>query len=207
MDTPNHDKELVLAQILYLYIIPTLLLYYGIIPGQFRLVMLSGVAILLYGIIRHANWTYADLGIHRDFIKDIIPYAIFTIIGIVSLYFISELAPKIIEARIYKWWENLRFLFLFIPISILQEVIFRGVLMNMLQRVFKNPIFIIGLNASLFALIHIIYLNQTIILPITFIGGIGFAYIYYKYPNLILISLSHAILNFTAMILGFFVLR
>ncbi len=208
MDTPSrHEKELVLAQILYLYIIPVLLLFYGIVPENFRIMMLLGVSLLLYGIIKRSGWTYSDLGFKKDFIKDILPYAIFTIIGVFALVLISKIAPKIEEARIYEWWENIRFLILFIPISVLQEVIFRGVLMHMLQRAFKNPIFIIVLNASLFALIHIIYLNQSIILPITFIGGIGFAWLYYKYPNLVLVSISHTILNFTAMILGFFALK
>jgi membrane protease YdiL (CAAX protease family) len=207
MDTPNHDKEVVLAQILYLYITPTLLLYYGIIPGHFRLVMLFSIALLLYGIIKHAKWTYSDIGIQKGLMKDIIPYTIFTLVGIAFLFLIAYLAPKVAEKRIYLWWENLRFLILFIPISVLQEIVFRGILMHLLVKAFKNPIFIIILNASLFALIHIIYLNSIIVLPLTFLGGIAFAWIYYKYPNLILVSLSHTVLNFTAMILGFFVLR
>jgi membrane protease YdiL (CAAX protease family) len=105
------------------------------------------------------------------------------------------------------WWKNAKFLLLFIPLSVLQEVIFRGVLMNMLRRVFTNPVFIIGLNASLFALMHVIYLNSAFVLPVTFIAGVGFAWMYYKYQNLVLISISHTILNFVGMILGFFVLR
>ncbi|MEA3398924.1 MAG: CPBP family intramembrane glutamic endopeptidase, partial [Patescibacteria group bacterium] len=91
--------------------------------------------------------------------------------------------------------------------SVLQEVVFRGVLMHMLRRAFKSPFFIIILNAALFALIHILYADAKVILPLTFLAGICFSWLYYKYPNLILISISHTILNFTAMILGFFVLR
>jgi membrane protease YdiL (CAAX protease family) len=79
--------------------------------------------------------------------------------------------------------------------------------MHMLRKAFNNVPFVIFLNASLFALIHIIYINTDIVLPLTFIGGIGFAVMYYKYPNLVMISISHTILNFTAMILGFFVVR
>lgn len=207
MDNNRHEKELVFAQILYLYIIPTLLLYYGVIPGQFRLLMLFGVALLLYGIIKRAKWTYADMGITKDFMQGALPYAVFTIVGVASLYFISRVAPMFDERPHYKWWEDMRFLLLFIPISVLQEIVFRGILMKFLRHAFKSPFFIITLNASLFALIHVIYLNSILILPITFVGGIGFAWLYYKYPNLILISISHTILNFVAMILGFFVLR
>lgn len=202
-----HDKELVLAQILYLYVIPTLLLYYEVIPGQFRIVMLFGIALTLYGIIKRAHWTYQDLEIKKNFIKDFIPYAIFTIVGVVVLYFMSETIPVIENREHYEWWENARFLILFVPISVLQEIIFRGVLMHMLKRAFKSIPFIIILNASLFALIHIIYLNTFVVMPLTFVAGIGFALMYHKYPNLIMISISHTVLNFTAMILGFFVLK
>lgn len=202
-----HEKELVFAQILYLFILPTLLLYYGVIPGHFRIVLLFTVALFLYGIIKRAKWTYADLAISKDFIKDILPYAIFTIVGVGLLFFISRMVPSLDARPDYKWWEDMRFLALFIPISVLQEIIFRGILMKFLRHAFSSPIFIIFLNASLFSMIHVIYVNSTLILPITFIGGIGFSWIYYRYPNLILISISHTILNFIAMILGFFILR
>lgn len=203
----HHEKELVLAQVLYLYVIPTLLLYYGVIPGEFRIILLFSIALLLYGIVKHAHWTFADLEIKKNFLKDIVPYTIFTLLGVGIIFLISEIIPTIEGKEYYKWWENARFLLLFIPISVLQEIIFRGILMHMLKRAFSSIPFIIILNASVFALIHIIYLNSIIVLPLTFIGGIGFAWIYYKYPNLIMISIAHTILNFTAMILGFFVLR
>ena len=203
----KHEKELVLAQILYIYIIPILLLYYKILPGQFRIILLFGVALMLYGIVRHAKWTYADLEIRKNFMKDIIPYTIFTIVSIGVIVSVSKFASSPNSSNYYEWWEDVRFLLLFIPISVLQELIFRGVLMHMLRRAFTNVPFIIILNASLFALIHIIYLNAALVMPLTFIGGVGFAWMYYKYPNLILISISHTILNFVAMILGFFVLR
>lgn len=204
MDAIKTEKELVWIQILYLYVVPTLLIYFGVIPGNFRIILLLGISLLMYGIIKRSNWTYKDMGISIDFMKDIFPYAIFTVISVISLIFISQIVTV---KPMYEWWEDARFLLLFIPISFLQEIIFRGILMHLLKKAFSSPVFIIVLNASVFMLIHIIYINTSIILPLTFIAGLGFAWIYYKYPNLILVSISHAILNFTAMILGFFVLR
>lgn len=204
MDNLKHERELVWLQILYLFIIPVLLLYFKILPGNFRFLMLLGVAILLFGIVKHNKWTYKDLGIKKKFLKDLVPYTLFTVGGVFFLVWLAEVVPHL---SFGEWWENAKFLLLFIPISILQEIIFRGVLMNMLKRAFRNPIFIIGLNAFVFALMHVIYLNSTFVLPMTFIAGVGFAWIYYKYENLILISISHTILNFVAMILGFFIIR
>lgn len=204
MDNTKNERELVWVQILYLFVIPTLLMYFKVLSGNFRFLLLLGVAILLFGIIKHAKWTYADMGIRRDFMKDLVPYLLFTVGGIFFLIWLAQIVP---HSPFLNWWKNFKFLILFIPISILQEVIFRGVLMNMLRRVFVNPIFIIVLNAAVFAMMHVIYLNSIFVLPMTFIAGIGFAWMYYQYENLPLISISHTILNFTAMIFGFFVIR
>ena len=79
--------------------------------------------------------------------------------------------------------------------------------MNFLMRAFKSPIFIICINAAVFAFMHVIYLNSIFVLPMTFIAGIGFAWMYYRYKNLILISVSHTVLNFIAVAMGFFIIR
>lgn len=207
IENSRRQKELVWVQILYLYIIPVLLLYFDVLPGDLvnlRFIVLFIVCVFLFGIVKHAKWTWNDVGIFKDFLKDITPYALFTIGSIGFLFWLFEISNYI---PMFEWWRNVKFLLLFIPISVLQEVALRGILMNMLRRAFKSPIFIIILNSSIFALIHIIYLNATFVLPFTFIAGLGFAWMYYKYPNLILISISHAILNFVGMILGFFVVR
>lgn len=204
MDDLRKERELVWLQILYLFIIPILLLYFKVIHGDFRIVMLFGISLLLFGIVRHNHWTYKDFGISKDFMKDIVPYSLFTVGGAFFLIWLSAIVP---HEPFLNWWRNIKFLILFIPLSVLQEIVFRGILMNMMKRAFSSPIFIIGLNACVFALMHVIYLNSTFVLPMTFIAGIGFAWMYYKYDNLVLVSISHTILNFVAMILGFFVVR
>ena len=69
MDNTKKGRELVWVQILYLYVIPTLLLYFKVLPGNFRFLLLFGVALLLYGIVWNAKWTLSDLGINKDFMK------------------------------------------------------------------------------------------------------------------------------------------
>ncbi len=201
---PKKERELVLIQILYLYLIPIILFYFKIISSDFRVLVLLIIVLLLFGIIHYANWTYADLGIKKDFMKDIVPYSIFTIGSVLFVLWLAKVVPH--EPYI-EWWESYKFLLLFIPISVLQEILFRGILMNFLGRAFSSPIVIICINAGIFAFMHVIYLNSMFVLPLTFIAGIGFAWMYLKYKNLILISVSHAILNFVAVALGFFVVR
>lgn len=198
------EKELVWAQIIYLFILPVLLLYFKIIPINYRLLVLVAVSVIILGIVIFNKWSFNDFGLKKSFMKDFWPYFIFTLLGSGFLFWISVITT---HPPMVSWWKNIRFLFLFIPVSVLQEVAFRGVLMNMLRRAFSQPVLIIGLNSIVFALMHIIFINAIIVLPITLIAGIGFAWIYYKYPNLILISISHTILNFVGMVLGFFVAR
>ena len=54
--------------------------------------------------------------------------------------------------------------------------------------------------------LHSIFPNPTIGLPIAFIGGLGFALMYMKYPSLLLIIISHSIINFFVVLYGFFVI-
>jgi len=204
MNDIKKERELVWVQILYLYLIPIMLLFYKVLPSYSRIPLLFIVALFIYGITRYEKWTTRDFGIQKNWKKYFWPYFLFTVVGFLFLLVIEEID---IAKPMLSWWTNTRFLLLFIPISFLQELIFRGVLMNMLRKVFTSKWFIILLNASVFALMHIIYLHAYFTLPLTFVAGIGFAWIYYKYPNLVLISIAHTILNFTGMILGFFVIR
>jgi hypothetical protein len=129
MDTPSrNDREVVFAQILYLFVTPTLLIYYKIIPGSYRLIMLGGVALLLYGIIRRAQWTRADMGIVPIQKQAVLPYVLFTTGGVCFILWLAYISPLDAVRPGYEWWEDARFLILFIPISVLQEVIFRGIL-------------------------------------------------------------------------------
>ena len=197
-------REIVFLQILYLYIIPTMLFYFDVIPDKFRFVTLLCIALTLYGIVRKHHWTSSEFGITKNFMKDIAPYFIFTVSGVLFLVWLAKITP---HSPMLEWWDNKKFILLFIPFSILQEIIFRGVLMRLLRKAFTSPVFIITINAALFSFMHVIYTHSIFVLPMTFIGGIGFAWMYYKYPNLILISASHTVFNFVGMILGFFVLR
>jgi membrane protease YdiL (CAAX protease family) len=197
-------EELVLIQVFYLFIVPVLLLYFNIIPDNFRLLFLFTVATLLLGVIYKAKWTYGDIGLKRNWKKEWSQYAIFTFCGILFLYWLATIVP---HEPFLDWWENKRFLLLFIPISVMQEVLFRGILMKMLLEAVRRVEVAIFINAAVFCILHIIYVHAVFVLPLTFIGGIAFAWMYTKYKNLVLISISHTIFNFVAMILGFFVLR
>jgi membrane protease YdiL (CAAX protease family) len=197
------SKRLRLTQILVIFVLPVLILYFKILPPDWRMVLLAISSLLIYGIIRHENWTYEDMGIRHDNFKKALPfYLFFTVLGLIVLFFINY-KVNITAYTHAKLFAFDTFIF-FLPSSFFQEFAFRSFLMPRLKRIFNNNYYVIFVNALLFAFIHIIYTGVSILMPFLFILGIFLAWLYQKYPNLVLISLAHAVLNVTAVALGFF---
>lgn len=200
MNKPS--KGLIIAQILLIFVLPVALLYFDVISYYWRILLLMLNSLVIYGIIRHENWTYEDMGLHHHNIKQAIPfYAFFTVLGVIALFIIDhKINMPDVDTKIF-FIKTFAF---FIPISFFQEFAFRAFLIPKLKEIFTSDYFVILSNAVLFTLIHIIYPNIGIGLPIAFVSGIFFAWLYIKYPNLLLVSASHMILNLTAVLLGFF---
>ncbi|MBP6857597.1 MAG: CPBP family intramembrane metalloprotease [Candidatus Pacebacteria bacterium] len=200
----NYDKELVLYQIFFIFILPIALLTLGIIPIAWRLVVLCVSMIFMYGVIQHEKISDEVMGLSKKtFRRSLIPYTVFTLVGafvFVRLSDVLAINPNIL------WWQYSHFLFLFLPVSLLQEIAYRGFLFPKLRQLTHKWWVVIGANTVLFTLLHIIYPTPGIMLPVAFFSGLALAIMYRYYPNLILISLSHAILNFIAVLHGFFFL-
>ena len=196
------SKRLILVQIFIIFILPVFLLYFHILPINWRFILLAISSLVIYGIIRREKWSFKEMGIHNDNFKKAIPfYASFVVLGIVVLFLIDHrFNMPDIDTKIFfiKTWA------FFIPVSLFQEFAFRSFLIPRLKKLYDNNYVVILFNAVLFTLLHIIFPNLGIGLPIAFISGIFFAWLYIKYPNLVLISLAHSILNVVAVLLGFF---
>ena len=73
-----------------------------------------------------------------------------------------------------------------------QELIYRTFFFHRYQFLFKNKSIFIFLNATLFSLAHIFFRN-TLVLILTFLGGLLFAFTYHKSKSTLLVSIEHAI--------------
>ncbi len=198
----EHDRELVLYQIFFIFILPIALLMFGIVPVEWRMVVLCIAMLFMYGVIQKENITDHEMGLgNKDFKKALAAYTLFTIVGALLLIKLSAffgIDPKIV------WWKSPHLLFVFLPVSLLQEIAYRGFLFHKLKQISSKWWVIIGANTVLFTILHVIYPLPQIMLPLAFFSGIGFALMYRYFPNLILISLAHAVLNFIAILYGFF---
>lgn len=73
-----------------------------------------------------------------------------------------------------------------------QEVIYRTFYFERYQDLFSPRKLLIFINALVFSLAHIMFRN-TLVLVLTFIGGLLFAYTYVKTKSTVLVSIEHAL--------------
>ncbi|HEY4526313.1 MAG TPA: CPBP family intramembrane glutamic endopeptidase [Candidatus Paceibacterota bacterium] len=199
--TTTGKRYRTLLEIVFLFITPVLLVYLNIVEReQYLVVALVYTSFVVVLVIRE-HWTLRSLHIRLDNIKKgLVPYAIFTTLGIIGIMTIASLVGN------EKGSMNLYLLFLSwsLPIALVQEFLYRGFLMRELNVFHASVLAVIIINALIFAFMHAVYDPLALTLPVTFIAGIGFAWMYIKFPNLVLITISHAVLNFVALWHGFF---
>ncbi len=203
MDTSSLRQKLFI-EVLLIFLLPVLLLYFNIIPIQFRFYVLAILVCAIIVIVFREKWGLKDFGIRIPTRRQTMLYIGATILGFFSLLYYATLIGTPLNAQVLtsKW-----FLLTFFPVSVLQEVAYRGFLIPMLKKVFDDRMTIILVNAALFTVLHIIFKDPNAILPLSFIAGLFFTTLYMRAPNLILVSVCHAILNFFAILFGFFLIQ
>ncbi len=191
-----------LLEIFLIFVFPMILLFFGVIPLEYRLYVGIPVLSTILLIIKTESWSLKKIGIRIDNLKEsLIPYVFFTILGVLFLLFLAKILGK---NPLSSWWTHPHFQYFFIPVSIFQEFFYRSFLIPKLDSVSPSLVVSIMMNALLFTLLHIIFPNPFLMLPVAFVGGLAFTIMYKLYPNLILISIAHIILNFIAVLYCFF---
>jgi len=88
-------------------------------------------------------------------------------------------------------WLLLLFVYSFFSVYP-QELIYRTFFFKRYAGLFKNEALLIFVNAVLFSLAHLFF-GSTLVLVLTFLGGLLFAYTYKKTQSTLLVSIEHAI--------------
>lgn len=194
-----------IIQVLLVFVLPVYLLYKKIIPFKYRLHVLFSIFLVTILFIVLEGMSLYDLGIRFDNIDShIFPYIAFTVLISVAIFYLSKYILKRTHF-VHFWAEKKSHFFMFIPLSFLQEFIFRGYLIPKLFDIFTSSFMVVFINALLFMYIHVIYSNKKIDLLLVFIEGFLIAMIYVFYPNLIFATIAHATHNFIAIFFKFFI--
>ena len=187
-------------QMLVFLVLPVLSLVMGFVPlnGRVHILVLIILGIIFLIVIEKIS--FKELGLRVDNIKTtFIPYSILTVLGVFSLLFLMHIFNK---HPLENWWTHPHLQWIFLPASILQEFGYRAFFQTKLQKAI-NPYLAIFIISVLYSFMHILW-KDPLILLITFMAGLGWGYLWYKYPNFYLLVLSHAILNFLTVLFGFF---
>ena len=187
-------------QILIFTVLPVLVLVFGLVPLNLRGFVLALVVLGAVGLAIYEKMPLKELGFRTDNLKrSLIPYGVFTLVSALGLIGLANLLGI---QPIANWWTNSHLQWAFLPISAAQEFGYRAYFQTKLQKKI-NPYLAIFIMATLYSGMHILWRNP-LIMAMTFVGGIAWGYLWYKYPNFYLLTISHSILNFLAIFLGFF---
>lgn len=191
-----------IIQLSTIFVLPVLLLFANIIPPKYSLYVLASITLISIFFAYYEKWSLQDFGLHfREFKKSVVAYIIFTTVICMLTLVLAKILNK---STLENWWTYSHFQYQFLILSAVQEVIYRGYLLQKLKLLFGSVKMVILINAFLFALLHIVFPNPIMSFATTFVLGVGFASIYYRFPNLVLISISHAVINFVGVLHCFF---
>jgi len=192
----------VISILFVLFVLPVVLWYFKVIPFRYRFHAFAIIGLCTVAIVLVKGWGGQELGLQGSAVRSYaIPYVLFTLLAGAAVYLIAKLLKRPGTER---WWRMGHFLYGFVLFSALQEFVFRGFLIPELQSITSVAWLVILLNALLFTWMHVIYSDDAKALLMIFVGGISFAVMYVSFPSLILVAISHMILNFIAVYFGFF---
>ena len=147
--------------------------------------------------------SYKDLGIRTDNLRvALLPWTLLTLIyGCSLLVLLNSYAG----APLLKLWHDLySSIFILFILATAQELFFRGYLMHVLRSAYTSSAKVILIDVLLFAAMHAVFPHPEIVVSEALVAGLGFATVYYYYPNVILASVAHIILTWVIIPFCFF---
>ena len=137
-----------------------------------------------FKIEKELNWT-------KFFRETLIKLVAIALITIAFVYFSDrENLFKVLLNKPLMW---LALLFIYSVFSVYpQELIFRTFYFQRYEHLFQNKKLLIFINAIVFSLAHLFFRNSLVII-LTFFGGLLFAFTYKKTKSTLLVTFEHAI--------------
>ena len=181
---------------------PVSIITFGLVPSVFHYAVLLAIAIYAGSAIFYRKWTRHDLGFRKDTLIFWKPYLVWTLLATVTIIAVHQ----VLRMPFIMWDHTTlgKLIAISILLSCIQEFLYRGYLFRLFKDITQHMGWVVIINIIVFTYMHTMFPHWEIIIPLTAAGGILFAILYKKYPNVYLVSGMHCVLNFTALYLGFF---
>lgn len=181
-------------ELFVLFILIPVMLTVSIHPVIKVSVLLLGFIYVIYFLIKvdkekfriqpYLNWNYFW---KRTFLK----FVALAVLSIIYVFLMKKEHLFHIVLNKPKLW--LQYVFVYAIVSVYpQELIFRTFFLKRYSNLIQNKTLLIFINAVLFSMAHMFFRNS-LVLAMTFLGGIIFALTFQKTKSTLLVSIEHAI--------------
>jgi len=160
--------------------IKTLLVLIGFI---YIVIIMLRVEKISFRINKKLNWKHF-------WKRTLITFVLITIITTAYVYFVDASKLFCVPLNKPKLWIGILLVYTFLSVWP-QEIIYRTFFFVRYERLFKDKKLLIFVNAIVFSLAHIFFRN-TLVIVLTFVGGLLFAYTFYKTRSTVMVSIEHA---------------
>ncbi|WP_405201665.1 CPBP family intramembrane glutamic endopeptidase [Dokdonia sp. LLG6352-1] len=155
-----------------------------LIGFTYLLVMLYRSRAVKFKLERSINWP--------SFFKETaVKFVVIAIVTTIYVYILQPSSLFCVPQNNPKLWVMILLVYTFLSVWP-QEVIYRTFFFNRYDGFFKDKRLLIVVNAIVFAMAHL-FLRNTLVIVLTFIGGLLFAYTFKKTRSTTLVSIEHAL--------------
>lgn len=194
------SKTLVLLEVILLLSGAPALALAGVMPFQYR--WFPAIAVIALASLRILNerWSLKDIGIRPIHIPEAVIHhfavTVFSVVGVFFAMSVFSLPYTPIEVT----WLMV---FVSLLVSFLQELIFRVFLIRGLERIHFSKLAVMILSSATFAFIHTFFeANRWLLILVCFFYGLLMAELYIRHRNLLLLTISHFVVNLLVLHLG-----
>jgi membrane protease YdiL (CAAX protease family) len=156
----------------------------GVVGFTYVIFVLLRIEKQVFKISTHLNWF--------SFFKTIaLKFLVITVVTSLFVWFYDRESFFSVPLNKPMLWFGILFGYSFFSVYP-QELIYRTFFFQRYQTLFKNTNSLLLINAIVFSLVHLFFRNTLVIL-LTFLGGLFFALTYNKTKSTLLVSIEHAI--------------